>query len=102
MEPEEKSQAGTNLAIVVLVLVIVVVGVKLLMSGAPAGAPGTEVIPADGVETLLDSEVYPIIEYKGVQVFVDKMDVKPYNRFYTKFNKNQFRYFERKLDDDTH
>ena len=41
-EPQgEKSQAGTNLAIVVLVLVIVVVGVKLLMSGTPTLAPGT-------------------------------------------------------------
>ena len=44
MEPEEKSQAGTNLAIVILVLVIVVVGVKLLMSSTPVGAPGTEAI----------------------------------------------------------
>ena len=42
MENEEKSQAGTNLAIVILVLVIVVVGVKLLMSSSPAGVPGTE------------------------------------------------------------
>lgn len=37
--PAEKSQAGTNLAIVILVLVIVVVGIKLLMSGTPANAP---------------------------------------------------------------
>ncbi len=39
MPQAEKSQAGTNLAIVILVLVIVVVGVKLLMFGTPAQAP---------------------------------------------------------------
>lgn len=40
--PAEKSQAGTNLAIVILVLVIIVVGVKLLMSGTPVNAPVQE------------------------------------------------------------
>ncbi len=39
----EKSQAGTNLAIVVLVLVIVVVGVKLFMSSASVEAPTVNV-----------------------------------------------------------
>ncbi|MBI3602413.1 MAG: hypothetical protein HY209_05925 [Candidatus Omnitrophica bacterium] len=48
------------------------------------------------VETLLDSEVYQVGEYKGVQIFVDKIDTKPYHRLYTKFAKNQFRYFEKR------
>lgn len=42
MPHAEKSQAGTNLAIVILVLVIVVVGVKLFMSSAPVEAPITD------------------------------------------------------------
>src|SRR5689334_3277627 len=48
------------------------------------------------VEVLLDSEVYQVGEYKGVQIFVDKVDTKPYHRLYTKFGKNKFRYFEQK------
>ena len=39
--PEEKSQAGTNLVIVILVMIIVAVGVKLLMS-KPAEIGGPE------------------------------------------------------------
>lgn len=52
--------------------------------------------PADGLETMLDSEVYLVGEYKGVQVFIDKVDVRPYGRLYTKFSKNRFRYFQQK------
>ena len=46
-----------------------------------------------------DSEVYQIGIYKGVQIFVEKTDTKPYDRIYTKFDKNKFRYFERREDD---
>lgn len=52
--------------------------------------------PQDGVESLLDSEVYLLGEYRGVQFFSDKVDVKPYERIYTKFNKNMFRYYKKK------
>ena len=51
--------------------------------------------PQDGVETLLDSEVQIVGEYRGVQLFVDKVDVRPYRRLYTKFGRNQFRFFEK-------
>ena len=49
----------------------------------------------------IDSEVFQISEYKDVQVFVAKIDTKPYERIYTKFDKNKFRYFERKDDDQS-
>ena len=52
--------------------------------------------PADDIESLLDSEVYLAGEYKGIQIFVDKEDVRPFARLYTKFGKNKFRFFERK------
>ena len=55
--------------------------------------------PVNDIEILLDSEVYQIGEYKGVQIFVDKVDTKPYHRLYTKFAKNKFRYFETRSDD---
>ena len=51
--------------------------------------------PQDGVDILLDAEVYLIGEYKGVQFFVEKIDVQPYNHLYTKFGHNKFRMFER-------
>ncbi|MDO8675735.1 MAG: hypothetical protein Q7K71_06455 [Candidatus Omnitrophota bacterium] len=51
------------------------------------------------VEILMDSEVAVIGEYKGTQIFVDKIDTKPYDRLYTKFAKNKFRYYERSPND---
>jgi len=53
--------------------------------------------PADSVESLMDSEVYIVGEYRGVQIFVAKVDVRPYDRLYTKFGKNKFRYFKKKV-----
>ncbi len=52
--------------------------------------------PADGVESLLDSEVQLLGEYRGTQFFVEKIDVRPYNRLYTKFGRNKFRIFQLK------
>ncbi len=45
----EKSQAGTNLVIVILVLVIVVAGVKLLMSSDTAIAPESETVAEEAM-----------------------------------------------------
>ncbi|MCA9400776.1 MAG: hypothetical protein KC713_04055 [Candidatus Omnitrophica bacterium] len=52
--------------------------------------------PADGVEVLMDNEMILLGEYQGVQFFVEKMDVRPYERIYTKYGRNQFRFFEKK------
>jgi len=57
--------------------------------------------PADDVETLLDSEVIYIGAYRNVRFYIAKVDVYPYNRLYTVFGKNQYRYFEPKVKDDT-
>lgn len=51
--------------------------------------------PADGTEGFLDTEVYFLGEYRGVPFFADKVDVRPFERLYTKFGKNRFRYFEK-------
>ncbi len=56
--------------------------------------------PQDGIEILVDTEVDRMGEYKGVDFFIDKADVRPYNRLYTKFDRNKFRFFERKSNDD--
>jgi len=69
-----------------------------IRNGEPIEFEGKLWYPADGIETLLDPEVHIVSEYRGVQVFVDKVDVRPYNRLYTKFGTNKFRYFKKQLD----
>lgn len=69
-----------------------------IRGGQPIEYDADEWYPVNDIEVLADAEVYQIGEYKGVQIFVDKLDVKPYHRLYTKFGKNKFRYFERKND----
>ncbi|HBO97579.1 MAG TPA: hypothetical protein DE315_00600 [Candidatus Omnitrophica bacterium] len=68
---------------------------KWIRDGEPIEFEEALWYPADGIEGLMDSEVYHVGEYKGTQVFIDKLDVRPYERLYTKYGKNQFRYFEK-------
>ena len=56
--------------------------------------------PVDSVENLLDSEVYWMGKYRDTDFFVERIDVKPYNRLYTKFGKNKFRVFKKNKIDD--
>jgi len=51
--------------------------------------------PKDEVESLQDIEMHMLGEYRGVQFFVEKTDVRPYNQLYTKFGRNRFRSFEK-------
>src|SRR3989338_4184938 len=66
-----------------------------IRDGEPLEFEGERWYPADGTEGFLDAEVYSLGEYRGVQFFADKVDVRPFERLYTKFGKNRFRYFER-------
>lgn len=66
-----------------------------IQKGEPIEFQGQWWYPADDVENLLDTEVYSAGEYKGVQIFIEKTDVFPYERVYTKFAKNKFRYFRK-------
>lgn len=68
---------------------------KWIRDGEPIEFEGGLWYPADGIESLMDSEVYQIGEHKGTQIFIDKLDVRPYERLYTKYGNNQFRYFEK-------
>ncbi|MFA5059173.1 MAG: hypothetical protein WC676_00900 [Candidatus Omnitrophota bacterium] len=52
--------------------------------------------PTDEVEVLTDSEMNKLGEYRGTEFFAEKIDVRPYNRLYTKFGRNKFRFFEKK------
>ena len=66
-----------------------------IRNGEPIELDGHKWYPVDDIENLLDGEMYQIGEYKDTSIFVEKIDTKPYNRIYTKFAKNKFRYFER-------
>ncbi len=70
-----------------------------IRNGEPIEYDGHQWFPVDDIENLMDPEVYQIGEYKGVQIFVDKADTKPYDRIYTKFARGKFRYFERPHND---
>ena len=71
-----------------------------IRNGDPIQFEGELWYPQDGTESLLDSEVYLLGEYRGVQFFVDKLDVRPFNRLYTKFGVNKFRYYTKRNTND--
>ena len=76
-----------------------VIEASWIRNGEPIVYEGQQWIPVRDTENLLDTEVYQVGEYKNVQIFVDKSDVKPYERIYTKFAKGKFRYFVRPKND---
>ena len=71
-----------------------------IRNGEPIEFEGTRWFPQDGFDVLMDNEMYLLGEYKGVQFFVEKIDVRPYNRLYTKFNRNKFRFFQKETIND--
>ncbi len=70
-----------------------------IRGGEPILFDGFKWYPANDFEVLQDTEVFQVAEYRDVQVFVEKIAVKPYQRLYTKFEKNKFRYWERRDND---
>ena len=55
--------------------------------------------PADGIESFQDWEMLMVGNHRGVPFFVDKVDVRPFARLYTKFDRNKFRYFEKRSEE---
>jgi hypothetical protein len=72
-----------------------------IRNGEPLEYDGNKWYPVNDYEAMQDAEVFQIGEYKGVQIFVEKIETKPYERVYTKFDKNKFRYWERRDDDQS-
>lgn len=67
-----------------------------IRDGEPIEFEGALWYPMDMTETLLDDEVFYMGEYRGVEFFIEKIDVRPYERLYTKFGRNKFRTYEHK------
>ena len=70
-----------------------------IRNGEPIEYEGKHWYPVDGIESFLDSEMLLVGEHLGVQYFVDKVDVRPFGRLYTKFDKNKFRFFELRMSE---
>ena len=73
-----------------------IVEASWIRNGEPLEFEGMSWYPVDGAESLQDMEVIVMGEYRGVQFFVEKVDIRPFNRMYTKFSRNRFRIFEKK------
>ena len=63
-------------------------------NGEPMQMEDAAWYPTDEVENLLDQEMFRLGQYHGVDVFIERTDVKPFARLYTRFAKNRFRAFE--------
>lgn len=66
-----------------------------IRNGEPIEFEGELWFPADSIENLLDMEVYQVGVYKGIPIFIELTDVRPYDRIYTRFGKHQFRFFQK-------
>ena len=71
-----------------------------IRAGEPMEFEGELWYPQDAVDVLLDTEVMLLGECQGVQIFVDKVDVRPFRALYTKFGRNKFRIFKKRAPDD--
>ena len=67
-----------------------------IRNGEPIEFEGAQWFPEDNIENILDSELYRVAEYKGVFVFIEAVDVKPYDKLYTRFARNKYRSFAKK------
>ena len=65
-----------------------------IRNGEPIIFEGEDWFPTDEVENLLDNEVYLAGTYRDVPFFLEKTDVRPFDRLYTHFSKNRYRAFE--------
>ena len=65
-----------------------------IRNGEPIVFEAEDWFPTDEVENLLDSEVFQAGTYRDVPFFIEKTDVRPFDRVYTHFSQNRYRAFE--------
>ena len=56
---------------------------------------GVKWSPTDDIEVLMDLEVYRLGEYRDVEFYASREDIRPFNQLFTKFSRNKFRLFVR-------
>jgi hypothetical protein len=67
-----------------------------IRSGEPILFDNQNWYPTDEVENLMDNELYKVGEYRDVPFYLEKTDVKPFDRVYTRFANNRYRAFEKR------
>lgn len=71
-----------------------------IRSGEPIQFENELWYPVDDVENLIDDEMLPMGTYNSVQFFVEKKDIRSFDRLYTKFGKHKYRVFEKPNKND--
>jgi len=69
-----------------------------IRNGEPMEFEDEKWYPADAIENLLDNEVYLVGQYREAALYVEMTDVRPYERLYTRFSRNKYRFFEKRLN----
>ena len=71
-----------------------------IREGKPLVFEDTKWYPTDDVENLLDREMEYMGEYESVPFYIEKRDVRPFQRLYTKFGYHKFRVFSKRKPND--
>ena len=66
-----------------------------IRNGEPIEFEDKSWYPQDGFDILLDAEMILLGEYREVQFFAQKLDIRPFNLLYTKFGRNKFRVYRK-------
>ena len=75
---------------------VVTLEAEWIRNGEPIVFENESWYPQDDIENYGDNELYLLGKYKGIEFYVEKMDVRPYNHLYTKFGENKYRLFEKR------
>ncbi len=65
-----------------------------IRNGEPVSFESEDWFPTDEVENLLENEVFQIGMYRDMPLFVERADVRPFERLYTRFSRNRYRAFQ--------
>ncbi len=69
-----------------------------IRNGEPLEIEKTIWYPTDEVERLMEDEMVQIGVFRNVAVFIERVDVKPYARVYTRFDRSRYRSFEPRIE----
>lgn len=64
-------------------------------NGEPIEFEGAPWFPTDDIENLLDNEVYQAGVYRETPFYIDRADVRPFERIYIRFARNKYRACEK-------
>lgn len=70
-----------------------------IRDGKPIIYEGLNWHPTENIENHLDKEMEYVGEFQRVPFYVERRQIKPYNRIYTKFGYHKYRVFLEKKND---